>query len=585
MWKPMLPLLVEDIPISDKWLYQVKYDGFRCGLKWTDHSVTIWSRNGTDLTSSFPEIVSWCDNNKEKYKKNLPMFLDGELVQFITPFHTDFEHIQLRARLKTNTKINYYCQHRPTSFVCFDILYWAGIDLEKKEWLERDKLITKLFGEETDIVQKAPTFNNVETIKAIVELHQAEGIIAKLANSTYQKGKRTKSWQKIKNYRTIQGVITKWNMKNDYFTVTHYIDDALEVLGKCKNGFTSNQKQTLIDFIKQNGQKINATTWKVKPATCIDIHCLSATDQEIREPYFHQFRFDLVPTDCTDKTVKLGLAQFPQEVSLSKLNKYLFPHVKKLDYLCYLRFTAPLLLSKLKDRLLTLIRYPDGVAHHSFYQKHVPDYAPDFIEFRVTEGGDKHMLCQDLRSLIWFGNHGGIEFHVPFNKSDNTNPDEMVFDLDPPSIKHFQLAVKAALLIKEMMEYQGFIPFVKTSGKTGLQVHIPIQEMTYQETRTLLEAVAKVLIKEYPDLFTIERLIKNRGNRLYIDFVQHGPGKTIIAPYSTRATKEATVATPLFWDEVNDQLNPLDFTIHTVPDRLKEKGCPFNKYYQILLSP
>lgn len=581
----MLPTLVEEVPISDKWYYQVKYDGFRCGLEWTDHSITLWSRNGNDLTSSFPEIVSWCENNKKKYQEDLPMFLDGELVQFITPFHTNFELIQLRARLQSYSKINHYQHNNPACFVCFDILSVNGTMLEKKPWLERDKRLSKLFGEETEIVQKSPTFKNVKTVEAIVHLHQAEGIVAKLANSSYQKGKRTQSWQKIKNFRIIQGVITKWNMENDYFTVAHYLGDDLQVLGKCRNGFTSDQKQTLIDFIKQHGQKFNATTWKVKPSICIDIHCLSATDQEIREPSFHQFRFDLEPADCTDKAVKLGLSQLPQEVTLSKLSKRLFPHATKLDYLSYLRFTAPLLLNKLKDRLLTLIRYPDGVDQHSFYQKHIPDYAPDFIESRITDNGDKHMLCQDLRSLIWFGNHGGIEFHVPFNRVGKKDPDEMVFDLDPPTLEYFQLAVKAALLIKEMMEHQGFIPFVKTSGKTGLQVHIPIQGLTYQETRTILEAVAKVLINEYPDLFTIERLIKNRGNRLYVDYVQHGPGKTIIAPYSARATKEATVATPLYWEEVNDQLNPLDFTIQTVPKRLKEKGCPFNKYYQLLLSP
>ncbi|WP_052000915.1 hypothetical protein [Gracilibacillus halophilus] len=128
-----------------------------------------------------------------------------------------------------------------------------------------------------------------------------------------------------------------------------------------------------------------------------------------------------------------------------------------------------------------------------------------------------------------------------------------------------------------MVTDQGFEPLVKTSGKSGLQVHIPLtQSMSYDDTRTFMQAVASVLVDQYPRFFTTERLKKNRGNRLYIDYVQHAPGKTIIAPYSPRGTIDATVATPLFWDEVHESLDPRAFTINTVPQRVIEKGCPFH---------
>ncbi|SFL80712.1 bifunctional non-homologous end joining protein LigD [Gracilibacillus orientalis] len=574
MWKPMLPTLVNEAPSENEWIYQVKYDGYRCGLHWTDQEVKLWSRNGHDLSATFPEIISWCKQHASSFQTHLPLLLDGELVITITDYRTDFEQIQMRSRLKTY--INKYSQKRPATFVAFDILQSAAQNIRKKSFSERDQMLSSILDGVMGRIRKAPIFEKWQSIREVVDVHQAEGVVAKQKNAAYAEGKRSKTWLKIKNYRTIPGIVTNWNMENDYLTLQYYQDDALRILGKCKNGLERQEKETLNTFFKRYGQKVNGTTWKVEPSICMDINCLNAKDQEIREPVFNQFRFDIEPTDCNQHTVDQGLAQFPSSVRLSRLEKELFPAVTKLDYLCYLRWVAPFMLPGLKDRRLTLIRYPDGVHEHSFYQKHLPDYAPSFIRAIPGDDGEMDIRCQDLQSLIWFGNHGGLEFHVPFNKINKTDPEEIVFDLDPPSLDQFSIAVHAARLIKEMMEHQGFTPFVKTSGRTGLQIHILIHHMTYNETRTLMEATAKVLVESDPDHFTIERLKKNRGNRLYIDYVQHAPGKTIIAPYSTRATEEATVATPLFWNEVNETLDPRMFTIHTVPTRIKEKGCPFN---------
>ncbi|QGH35000.1 DNA ligase D [Gracilibacillus salitolerans] len=574
MWKPMLPTLVHEAPYGNEWIYQVKYDGFRCGLQWTDEEVKLWSRNGHDLSTSFPEIILWCQQHTSSFQAYLPLFLDGELIISITDYRTNFEQIQSRSRMKTN--IQKYSQKRPATFVAFDLLESKAQNLRQKSFSKRDQLLSSMLDGMTGRIRKAPTFKKLEVILKVVDFHQAEGMVAKQKKATYAEGKRSKSWLKVKNFRTIPGIVTNWNTENNYFTLKYYQNETLFILGKCKNGLEQQEKETLATFFKRYGQKVNGTTWKVDPSICMDINCLSAKDQELREPVFHQFRFDIEPTDCNQHTIDQGLAQFPSTVSLSRLEKELFPAVSKLDYLYYLRWIAPLMLPSLKDRRLTLIRYPDGVHEHSFYQKHLPDYAPSFIQTIPDDDKEMDILCQDLQSLIWFGNHGGLEFHVPFNKINKTDPEEIVFDLDPPSLDQFYVAVRAARLIKEMMEHQGFTPFVKTSGRTGLQIHIPIHDMTYNETRTLMEATAKVLVESDPEHFTIERLKKNRGNRLYIDYVQHAPGKTIIAPYSTRATDEATVATPLFWNEVNETLDPKKFTIHTVPTRVKEKGCPFN---------
>ncbi|UOQ47385.1 DNA ligase D [Gracilibacillus caseinilyticus] len=577
MWKPMLPTLTSQVPTGHQWLYQIKYDGFRCGLYWDKKEITIISRNGHDLTASFPEITLWCKEHRDFYERYFPLQLDGEIVLLLTPYRCDFSQIQRRSKTKRNKKE----QHNVT-FIVFDLLTCEATNLRNKPFTVRDRTLHHLFEENIETIQKAPTFEQLEDVEKLVALHQAEGFVAKKKNAPYKEGKRSESWLKIKNYRTVQGVVTKWNSNNDYFTVSYYMDNKLQTLGKCKNGLKKEEKDTLQTFIKQNGKKVNGTTWNVSPSICLDIQCLDASKEELREPHFSAFRFDIEPEHCNTEAIKFGLAQIPERVSVSKLDKLLFPEYSKLDFLCYLRTMAPYMLPWINDRKLTIIRYPDGVSEPSFYQKHLPDYAPSFLRPKHSVGGDAAIYCQNFESLLWFGNHGGLEFHIPFNKQQHHQPDQIVFDLDPPSLKEFYLAVRAALLIKEMMEHQKLKPYIKTSGKTGLQIHIPVNNWTYQQTRELMEATSNVLIQAYPDQFTSERLIKNRGNRLYIDYVQHAERKTIIAPYSTRATNQATVATPLFWEEVTETLDPTIFTIRSVLQRIREKGCPFFDFYRHL---
>lgn len=594
MRKPMLTTLVEDAPAGEEWVYEVKYDGFRCGIEWTSNNIRLWSRNGNELTNSFPEIVAWCRENQHLVENQLPLFLDGELAVLVTEFQSVFSLIQQRGRLKATEKIQAISEKRPATFVIFDLIQLKERSLEREDFQSRRKILAKLssllkidqFASENRLYQ-IRIFQSLADIQALITLHQSEGIVAKHKNSRYSQGKRTDQWLKLKNYRWIVAVITGFNTDNDYFDLSIANKDGFEFLGKVKNGFSKEEKNTLTTFIQQHGKKKNQVYWDVPPSICIGINCLDATMGDLREPSFRQFHFDLLPEQCTRDNIRVGLAQLPAELELSKPEKRLYPDVTKRDYVLYLRKIAPFLLARLMNKRLTMIRYPDGISAHFFYQKHLPDYAPDYIQTVPGEDEGEDILCQDLRSLLWFGNHGSLEFHVPFQTIDSGYPDEMVFDLDPPSLREFPLAVKAALLIKDMVAYQGFIPFVKTSGKTGLQIHIPLEEksMSFDQTRTFMEAVANILVERYPESFTTERLIKNRGKRLYIDYVQHAPGKTIIAPYSLRATNEATVATPLYWDEVNEKLNPKDYTIKTVPPRLIEMGCPFQDMWNNRKKP
>ncbi|MDP4163250.1 MAG: non-homologous end-joining DNA ligase, partial [Bacillota bacterium] len=232
------------------------------------------------------------------------------------------------------------------------------------------------------------------------------------------------------------------------------------------------------------------------------------------------------------------------------------------------------------NRALTVIRYPHGIHGEAFYQKNCPDYAPDFVQ-TYSENGVEFILCNNVETLIWLGNQLAIEFHIPFQTIRYSGPEEIIFDLDPPSKDDFPLAIKGVSIIKEVLDELNLTSFVKTSGNKGLQVYIPLPEntYTYEETRLFTSFIADYLVSRDSNSFTIERMKKNRGGRLYVDYVQHAEGKTIIAPYSLRGNEWAGVATPLFWEEVNEKLSLESFCFQNTLKRLQTVGDPFREYF------
>ncbi|HEX5563921.1 MAG TPA: non-homologous end-joining DNA ligase, partial [Sporosarcina sp.] len=271
----------------------------------------------------------------------------------------------------------------------------------------------------------------------------------------------------------------------------------------------------------------------------------------------------------------------PEKVEITHPDKPVWPELglQKDDFLLYLQTAAPHLLPFLKDRLLTVIRFPHGMLGEGFYQKNVPDYVPDFVQTKVDEDIE-YIVCNDLETLLWLGNQLALEMHIPFQTINTKNPTEIVFDLDPPSVNDFSLAVEAAVRMKVIFDQFSLPSYIKTSGGKGLQLYIPLEvdAFTYDDTRVFMKFVCNFLIEQEPQLFTTERLKKNRGNKLYLDYVQHHEGKTIVAPYSTRGNEKGLVATPLRWEEVNGSLRPDAFTIPAVVERLRKEGNPFRDF-------
>lgn len=274
------------------------------------------------------------------------------------------------------------------------------------------------------------------------------------------------------------------------------------------------------------------------------------------------------------RSKKTVLALGDNEVTLSNPDKLLWPNqgITKLMYVQKLATLSPYLLRYCSGRYLTTIRYPDGVTGKSFYQKNCPTPKPDYVSTVANEGID-YVHLDSLPTLLWLGNMACLEFHASFDRIDNPDyPSEWILDLDPSRPEEPRI-MEAAALVGELLDSLHIRSIPKTSGATGVQIIVPVERIfTFDELRGLGLFVGEYLTRAYPQLFTIERLVKNRGDLIYVDYLQHYRGKTISAAYTPRARDGAPVSTPLTWEEVRRGCKPGDFHLFNIEERLREKG-------------
>ncbi|SES18803.1 DNA ligase D [Salipaludibacillus aurantiacus] len=589
--KPMRLTSVEELPKEPGWLYEVKYDGFRCLLVWEKNNVQLLTRMGKSLTAQFPEIIDFCRSLETDVSPFLPLTMDGELVYLVSTYKSEFSIVQRRSRMKSSDVVTDHARRLSCHLVVFDLLQLSGeqltgqsLEMRKQRlnrFLEKMALPETPDYESPSLIQGIESANEPALLWEQADAENGEGLIAKKKTGVYEAGTRSKSWLKKKNWRVVTVVLTEYDETNNYFQGNVLLNGDWTPVVHVRHGFKEEEETSLVKMFRQNGVKEPAGKWLLPPSICIGVACIDFDGKHLREPRFHSFHLDKSPEECTWKTMNYQLGSVPQRVKVTKPDKPVWADASltKADYLVFLQRAAPYLLPHLKDRLLTVIRYPHGTDGEHFYQKHVPDYAPEFVETRM-DGDTEFIMCNSRETLLWLGNQLALEFHTPFQPAGCEYPSEIVLDLDPPSASEFNLAVDAALRLKAVFDELNFKPFVKTSGRKGLQVYLPLpaERFTYAETRQFTSFVCQFLCEQAPDRFTTERLKKNRGNRLYLDYLQHEEGKTIIAPYSPRGTEGGLVATPLYWNEVSETLDPRRFHLYAVLDRLTYEGDPFRFY-------
>ena len=266
-------------------------------------------------------------------------------------------------------------------------------------------------------------------------------------------------------------------------------------------------------------------------------------------------------------------------VPLSNTGKALFPAdgITKGDLIRYYRDIAPVMLPYLRDRPLSLARYPDGITGERIFQKNVGRHFPDWIpRAEVDKAGGQlcQVLCEKPADLVYLANQACIELHALLSRTGSLHqPDQLIFDLDPPDDGQFGHVAAVALRLRGILEDGlGLTCYVKTTGSKGLHVLVPLNSREdFDSVREFARQVAGVLAVAEPELVTVEQRKDARGGRIYADIMRNGYAQTAVAPYSVRARPGAPVAAPLHWDEVADPgLTARGVTIRNIADRLEQ---------------
>jgi bifunctional non-homologous end joining protein LigD len=271
----------------------------------------------------------------------------------------------------------------------------------------------------------------------------------------------------------------------------------------------------------------------------------------------------------------------PQKtLTISNPGKIFWPAERytKGDLIEYYRAVSPWILPYLRNRPLVLTRFPDGIDGKSFYQKDAPEFAPDWIRTEPIWSNDtqrdiRYFVCDDEDSLVYIANLGAIPLHIWASRVGSLElPDWCVIDLDPKEAP-FSDVIRTADVLHRICDAAGLPNYVKTTGKTGLHIMVPLgRQITYTQSRTLGELLARLVIRELGSIATITRHVTKRGDKVYIDYLQNRHGQLIVAPFIVRPLPGATVSMPLTWDEVNSTLDPRAFTIRTALERMDAKG-------------
>jgi bifunctional non-homologous end joining protein LigD len=603
---PFEPVSSTEVPKGEEWISQIKWDGVRILTYFDGEWISLFNRKLNERTDHYPEITDIFS-----YFKGKSVILDGEVIALDSNGKPSFHEVMRRDGLRNMDRVKLVINDVPIYYMIFDILYFNG------NWIHEQPLEKRLTVLQNCIIpnkyiQIVPSQKEGAALWDVVKQHGLEGIVCKNVKSTYTIDGKDDRWRKVKNYQdviaVIGGVTYRAGTVNSLLLGLFDKKGQFWYIGHCGTGkMTQTDWKELTENIKplfvqekpfeNNPERMKGVQW-LRPEITVKVQYIEwPTGRTLRQPSIQAFT-EVKPTDCLLPYASIEIEESPAEnqtqldtsnsidleIDITHPDKPLWetPRVLKKQYIEYLEGVYPYISPFLKNRLLTVIRYPHGIFGEPFYQKNCPDYAPSFIQTSEAEGIN-YIVCNDKQTFLWLGNQLAFEFHIPFHTINLRGPSEIVLDLDPPSKDHFSLAIKAAIYIKEVLDNLHLTSFVKTSGNKGLQIYIPLPDnrYTYEETRIFTSFIADYLVTKEPDSFTIERMKKNRGNRLYVDYVQHAEGKTIIAPYSPRGNPKATVATPLYWEEVNMELTMEKFQITTLLDRLKTYGNPFETFFQV----
>ncbi|WP_432710013.1 DNA ligase D [Pedobacter sp.] len=632
--KPMLATLVDE-PFDDPgWQYEVKWDGYRALAFIEKGEVQLVSRNNKSFEEKFYPIF----NLLKELKFNA--VFDGEILVLDEKGRSNFSDLQ-NWRSEADGELVYYVfdllWYEGKNLMDMPLIERQAI-LKEILPTDDDRLrMSKVFhssgidffhaaekmGLEGIIAKKSDSTyasgnRSKEWLKVKVSKRQ-EVVIAGF----------TKNQDTVKQFSSLLlGV---------------YEDGAFTYVGKVGTGFSDKlQKEMMAQFkplitdespfttepdvnkpsrFRPNPPKAKAT-W-LKPALVCEVAFSEVTtDGVFRHPSFQGMRIDKnakevireVPVETTEvvdaeveadaQEDKKTLVKAPKakerrtllnptdetqvrkicghELKFTHLSKLYWPEdkVSKRDMFNYYYQVAEYILPYLKDRPMSLNRFPGGIHSKGFYQKDIKGKGPDWAKtfpYTTSDGEEKeYLVATDEAALLWMASLGCIEMNPWFSRVQSPdNPDYCVIDLDPDK-NTFDQVIEAALEVKKVLDAIGIPGYCKTSGSTGIHIYIPLAaKYTYEQSQLFARILVNIVHEQIPEFTSVERMIANRKGKMYLDFLQNRPGATIAGPYSLRPKPGATVSMPLHWEELKPGLKMQDFNIFNAVDRLKKEGDIF----------
>jgi bifunctional non-homologous end joining protein LigD len=606
----MLATLADRPPSGEGWLFEIKFDGIRVLAARRGAGIELYGRSGQLITGRYPDLV--------RALLALPVeqfLIDGEIVALDESGRPSFQRLQPRMALTNPREIEGAAARIPVEGVFFDCLALGGHDLRRLPLTQRKECLRLLVPPLGPVHYVDHVEGDGQAFLEAASEQRLEGIVAKRAGRAYDGG-RSRDWIKIKSQRGQEFVIggyTDPQGSRGHFGALHlglYDDGRLTYVSKVGTGFDEAGLKSLWEKLQplaratppfDTGEipKGRSHHW-VEPKLVCDVRFSDWTeDGGIRHPIFMRLRSDKRPEDCrreaplalprNDAGTAVPAAPPPaargdeeRTVKLTNLKKIFWPAdgSTKGDLVAYYDRVAPLILPYLRDRPLVLTRYPDGITGKSFFQKDAPEFTPAWVRTERVYSKDAgrdidYFVVDDAASLRYVANSAAIPLHLWASRlASLERPDWLVLDLDPKGAP-FTDVVKVAQALHRILDDLELPSYPKTSGATGLHLLIPLgARYTYDEVRTFARLLAVLGVEAEPAISTIARPLRNRGGKVYIDFGQNGHGQTIVAPYSLRPLPGAPASCPLTWSEVTARLDPMRFTMTTLPKRFDKMADP-----------
>jgi bifunctional non-homologous end joining protein LigD len=626
---PMLATLV-DKPFDKKgWVYEVKWDGYRALAFMNNGKVELKSRNDKSFNEKFYPIY----NSIKDW--NINAIVDGEIVVISESGVSSFGNLQ-NWRSEADGELIYYIFDiiwlNGKDLTNLTLLERREI---LKQVMPKDKNIrlSELFKESGTDFYMAAKQNGLE---GIIAKREDSSYYPGLRTDNWLKIKANKRQEMVIGGYTINDGTSK---PFSALLVGVFEKGELIYTGKIGTGFSIKAQEEMMKLFKPLITKTipfaeepdvnKPTRFRAKPPHAVAVwlkpqlvcevsFAEMTSDGVMRHPSFEGMRIDKKATDVIkekeiptnkvlhkknamkdnylkpieDKGRKTLLNPSDEtqvktinghELKFTNLSKFYWPKEKitKRDLINYYYQVAPYMLPYLKDRPQSLNRHPGGITGPSFYQKDVTGKAPDWVDTFLyhseDDKRDKHFLvAKDDASLLYMVSLGCIEINPWSSRIQKPGyPDWCIIDLDPDK-NSFDQVIEAALVTKEILEQLEVPCYCKTSGSTGLHIYIPLgANYTYEQSKEFARVVVTLVHKELPKFTSLERILKARNGKMYLDFLQNRAQATIAAPYSVRPKSMATVSTPLHWDEVKKGLKMQDFTMFNTLDRLKSEGDLF----------